>query len=148
MFRSEAQVAVDDLQLGHHHAAALYEEDADMIGDPLRAGLFKELAEQRSRMGERLAQHLKRLGELPSGPDEDRETLSYLKDMIQARISDDEYRTLLENRLATEQELARLVRHAQFIAGELPPATVRVIEEAARQVELAQQRLQRALGTL
>lgn len=146
MFRSEAQVALDDLQLACRHAAGLYEEDAAIIGNAPLAELFRELGAQRSRMADRLERQQRRLGDLPSVPDEDRETLTHLKDRLQAQLSRDEYRTLLDNRLQTEHELEYLVDRA--LTQELPAPARSLLEDVRRQVELGRRRLRAALGAL
>lgn len=146
MLRSEAQVALDDLQRGSRHTAGLYSEDAHILGDAPLAELFKEMADQHERMAEWVEQQQRQLGDLPSGPDADRETLTQIKDRLQAQLSDDEYHTLLESRLHDEEELARQVRYA--LAQDLPPETAEVLEDVYRQVGLARRRLRAALGAL
>ncbi len=146
MIRSESQVALDEVQQACRHAARLYEEDADIIDAAPLAALFRELAQQRERMADRLERQLRRLGELPSALDEDRETLSRVKDRLQARLSVDECRTLLDNRLQTEDKLQQLVDHAS--TQQLPAPALAQLEDARRQIQLAQRRLRSAMGAL
>jgi hypothetical protein len=146
MFRSERQVALDDLQRACRRTAESYEEDAAIVGVEPVAELFRELAAQRERLADRLAQQQKRLGDLPSGTDTDQQTLSELKDRLQAHMADAGFQAVIENRLANERDLRELAEHA--LEMDLPTPTRHLLNDVKRQAEQGARRLQAARDAL
>lgn len=144
MFRNETQVALDDLQIALQDAAARYREEAALTHDPALAELLEDLAGQRERLADRLAVQQRQLGDLPSRADTERETLVELWDWLQAKLSRDEHRALLEKALGTEEHLDRLLDRA--LVRPAPDSSRTLLSEMQRQVELGRRRLRAAMG--
>lgn len=112
MWRSDSEVALNDLLEAVRESADLYADDAEVLGQgPLRA-LFDELAGRRDRFAGELAELVRRHGDLPSAPDADAETFHRLGNRLRAALSADERRALLEDRIAAEEALLRRIQQA------------------------------------
>ena len=115
------------------HAAHVHEDGAQLLGDDT-VGL-RQLAAAR-RDAEKLAEHLRRLGDLPPEPDPEYEVAADVISHIKGALADDDRRQALERSNAAEQALAAALREA--LQQDLPPDCRREIERIlSSQVQLA-----------
>jgi hypothetical protein len=134
MLRDERQLALTAAIEACLHAAHVHEDGADLIGDDA-VGL-RQLAAARRRDGERLAEHLRRLGDLPPEPDPEYQIAADVLSHIKGALADDERHEALERSNAAEQALAAALREA--LQQDLPPDCRRDVERIlSSQVELA-----------
>jgi hypothetical protein len=134
MLRDDRQLALSAAIAACLHAAHVHEDGAQLLGDDT-VGL-RQLAAARRRDAEKLAEHLRRLGDLPPEPDPEYEVAADVISHIMGALSDDDRRQALERSNAAEQALAAALREA--LLQELPPDCRREIELIlSSQVQLA-----------
>jgi hypothetical protein len=134
MLRDERQLALTAAIEACLHAAHVHEDGADLIGDDA-VGL-RQLAAARRRDAEKLAEHLRRLGDLPPEPDPEYQMAADVISHIKGALADDERREALERSNAAEEALAAALREA--LQQDLPPDCRREIERIlGSQVQLA-----------
>ena len=134
MLRDDRQLALSAAIEACLHAAHVHEDGAQLLGDDT-VGL-RQLAAARRRDAEKLAEHLRRLGDLPPEPDPEYEVAADVISHIKGALADDERRQALERSNAAEQALAAALREA--LQEELPPDCRREIERIlSSQVQLA-----------
>lgn len=143
MFRSDAQVALNDLLVALRESADLYADDAELAdGAPELAALFETLARRRSELGEELAAQVRKSGDLPRLPDADRETLLRLGNRFRSRMAPNALDELIGDRLAAEGELAQRVAEALCAVGAPEPRLL--LNQLQREVGAARRRLEAA----
>ena len=134
MLRDDRQLALSAAIEACLHAAHVHEDGAQLLGDDT-VGL-RQLAAARRRDAEKLAEHLRRLGDLPPEPDPEYEVAADVFSHINGALADDDRRQALERSNAAEQALAAALREA--LQQELPPDCRREIERnLSSQVQLA-----------
>ena len=134
MLRDDRQLALSAAIEACLHAAHVHEDGAQLLGDDT-VGL-RQLAAARRRDAEKLAEHLRRLGDLPPEPDPEYEVAADVISHIKGALADDDRRQALERSNAAEQALAAALREA--LQQELPPDCRREIERIlSAQVQLA-----------
>lgn len=134
MLRDDRQLALSAAIEACLHAAHVHEDGAQLLGDDT-VGL-RQLAAARRRDAEKLAEHLRRLGDLPPQPDPEYEVAADVISHIKGALADDDRRQALERSNAAEQALAAALREA--LQQELPPDCRREIERIlSSQVQLA-----------
>lgn len=134
MLRDERQLALTAAIEASLHAAHVHEDGAALIGDD-DAGL-RQLARERRRDADQLAEHLRHLGDLPPEPDPEYEIAADVISRIKGVLADDDRRQALERSNAAEQALAAALREA--LQQDLPPDCRREIERVlGSQVQLA-----------
>jgi hypothetical protein len=125
MLRDERQLALNEAVEAGLHAAHVHEHGAELLGeDPL--GL-RALSAQRRRDAEVLAEHVRRLGDLPIEPDPEYEVASDIVSQIKAALAEDQRRLVLGRSNEAEEAFAAALREA--LRHELPPETHRDIEQ-------------------
>jgi hypothetical protein len=134
VLRDDRQLALTAAIEACLHAAHVHEDGADLIGDDA-AGL-RQLAAARRRDAEKLAEHLRGLGDLPPEPDPEYQMAADVISHIKGALADDERREALERSNAAEEALAAALREA--LQQDLPPDCRRDIERIlGSQVQLA-----------
>ena len=134
MLRDDRQLALSAAIEACLHAAHVHEDGAQLLGDDT-VGL-RQLAAARRRDAEKLAEHLRRLGDLPPEPDPEYEVAADVISHIKGALADDDRRQALERSNAAEEALAVALREA--LPQELPSDCRREIERIlSSQVQLA-----------
>jgi hypothetical protein len=134
MLRDDRQLALTAAIEACLHAAHAHEDGAQLLGDD-SVGL-RQLAAARRRDAEKLAEHLRRLDDLPPEPDPEYQMAADVISHIKGALADDERRQALERSNAAEQALATALREA--LQQDLPPDCRREIERIlSSQVQLA-----------
>ena len=124
MLRDDRQLALTAVIEACLHAAHVHEDGAQLIGDD-DAGL-RQLAAERRRDAEKIAEHLRRLGDLPPEPDPEYEMATDVISHIKGALADDNRRQALERSNAAEEALAAALREA--LHQDLPPDCRRELE--------------------
>lgn len=107
LIRNKQQTVLHDLLVATRKSVDHYRDAADFLG-ALRAGNeLRSIANERDRLVEGLEQAVKESGDLPSVPDEDRESVEKLFHRVHASLSSDEVQDVLQQRLDAEQAFAR-----------------------------------------
>ena len=143
MWRSEAEVALNDLEEFVREAADLYADDAEVLAPGELADLFADLAARRDRFASRLADHIRRSGDLPVLPDADRETFHRLGNRLRAALAADGRQALLEDRIAAEEELHQRIEQA--LAQPVGPEAESLLAEFRRDNQAARELLRARL---
>jgi hypothetical protein len=123
MLRDERQLALNETVEASLHAAHVHEHGAELLGDDTLG--LRELAAQRRRDAEILAEHVRRLGDLPMEPDPEYEIASDVLSQIKAALADDQRRLVIERSNEAEEALAATLREA--LRHDLPPETRREV---------------------
>jgi hypothetical protein len=124
MLRDERQLALTAAIEACLHAAHVHEDGAALIGDD-DAGL-RQLAAGRRADAENLAEHLRRLGDLPPELDPEYEIATDVISHVLGALADDDRRQALERSNAAEEALAAALREA--LQQDLPPDCRREVE--------------------
>jgi hypothetical protein len=104
MLRDDRQTALNDAIEACLHAAHVHEDDADLLGDD--AAGARQLAARRREDAEILAEHLRRLGDLPKEPDPEYEVAADIVTRIKASLAEDERALALARSKEAEDALA------------------------------------------
>jgi Domain of unknown function (DUF2383) len=124
MPRDERQIALNEAVEASLHAAHVHEHGAELLGDDTLG--LREMAAQRRRDAEILAEHVRRLGDLPMEPDPEYEAASDVVSDIKAALLEDQRRLVIERSNEAEEALAAALREA--LRHDLPPDIRRDIE--------------------
>jgi hypothetical protein len=124
MLRDERQIALNEAVEASLHAAHVHEHGAELLGEDTLG--LRQLAAQRRRDAEILAEHVRRLGDLPTEPDPEYEAAGDVVSQIKAVLAEDQRRLVIERSNETEEALAATLREA--LRHDLPPDTRRDIE--------------------
>jgi hypothetical protein len=119
MLRDERQLALNEAVEASLHAAHVHEHGAELLGEDTLG--LRQLAAQRRRDAEVLAEHVRRLGDLPIEPDPEYEVASDIVSQIRAALMEDQRRLVLERSNEAEEAFAAALREA--LRHDLPPAT-------------------------
>jgi hypothetical protein len=124
LLRDERQLALNEAVEASLHAAHVHEHGAELLGDDTLG--LRQLAAQRRRDAEVLAEHVRRLGDLPIEPDPEYEVAADVLSQIKAALAEDQRRLVLERSNDAEEALAAALREA--LRHDLPPPTRRDLE--------------------
>jgi hypothetical protein len=124
MLRDERQIALNEAVEASLHAAHVHEHGAELLGEDTLG--LRQLAAQRRRDAEILAEHVRRLGDLPMEPDPEYEVASDVVSQIKAVLAEDQRRLVIERSNEVEEALAAALR--ETLRHDLPPDTRRDIE--------------------
>jgi hypothetical protein len=124
MLRDERQIALNEAVEASLHAAHVHEHGAELLGQDLLG--LRDLAAQRRRDAEVLAQHVRRLGDLPMEPDPEYEVATDIVSQIKAALAEDQRGLVIERSNKAEEALAAALREA--LRHDLPPDTRRDLE--------------------
>jgi hypothetical protein len=134
MLRDERQLALTAAIEACLHAAHVHEDGAQLIGDD-DLGL-RQLAAERRRDAEEIAEHLRHLGDLPPEPDPEYQIATDVISHVLGALAEDDRRQALERSNAAEEALAAALREA--LQQDLPPDCRRAVERIlSSQVKLA-----------
>ena len=97
----------------------------ELLGDETLG--LREVAAQRRRAGEILAEQVRGLGDLPMAPDPEYEVASDVVSEIKAALAEDQRRLVIERSNAAEEALAAALREA--LRHQLPPDYRRDVEQ-------------------
>lgn len=138
LLRSDAEVALNDLLVNCRKVAAQYRDSADHL-EGRTSSVLAQLAEEHDGASRRLEQAIYRHGDLPSGTNEDRETLEQLYHRVHARLSEDEEADLVQQLLQLEQAFGQ--RLAELIASEQVGSDTDLLHDLLKQTRVAVARL-------
>lgn len=138
LLRNDAEVALDEAVEGCKAAADHYRSAAEVAPPDLMA-LFEELGRERLEWWKRLEEEVRRMGNLPSAPDADREAVEQLVTRVKAALSRDEHLALAERAAKVEDDLSARVRAA--LREDLPPSARELLGEIDAGTAAARQRL-------
>jgi hypothetical protein len=124
MLRDERQIALNEAVEASLHAAHVHEHGAELLGEDTLG--LRQLAAQRRRDAEILAEHVRRLGDLPMEPDPEYEAAGDVVSQIKAVLAEDQRLLVIERSNETEEALAAALREA--LRHDLPPESRRDIE--------------------
>lgn len=124
MLRDDRQLALNAAIEACLHAAHVHEDGAELIGDDT-SGL-RQLATERRRDAEILAEHVRRLGDLPIEPDPEYEVATDVVSHIKAALAEDDRRHAIERSKEAEEALAAALHEA--LRQDLPSDCRRDIE--------------------
>jgi hypothetical protein len=125
MLRDERQLALNEAVEASLHAAHVHEHGAELLGDDTLG--LRSLATRRRRDAERLAEHVRRLGDLPIEPDPEYEVASDILSEIKAALAEDQRRLVLGRSNEAEEALAAALREA--LRHDVPTETRRDAEQ-------------------
>jgi hypothetical protein len=128
MLRDERQLASNEAVEASLHAAHVHEHAAELLGEDTPG--LRRLAAQRRRDAGVLAEHVRRLGDLPIEPDPEYEVASDIVSQIRAALAEDQRRLVLERSNEAEEALAAALREA--LRHDLPPDTRDDLEQILR----------------
>ena len=140
LIRTDQQVAMNALYTAIRKNADHYHDAALRLGDSALTMVFHEIVEQRNILSENIRELVRGLGDLPSEPDPDRETLEQLAYHIGSSLSSNQPVKILQQRLSAEQEVADLAAAAKRV--ELNDACTALVEEVEEHVQTVTGRLQ------
>lgn len=144
--QSEAEVALDRVGVLARELAEGYADAAGLTDDAALRLLFQELAEERGSVGRTVDAHVRRLHELPRGPDPDWTAVQTAARHVRSAFSSHQGVALLRDREHHEDRLAE--RLAEALETDLPADTLTFLRETQRttaqvQIRLAEARAQR-----
>ncbi len=111
LLREKNLVALDNVVVSALKNADHYEEESARLSGEL-ARYFKELANRRREAAEDLGAILRRSGDMPNKPDQDRESFEEALSRLKAFVASNEELALLRERVKSERELAETVKEA------------------------------------
>jgi hypothetical protein len=139
LLRDEEQMALNDIETRCIEAADHYKSAAQVAGVAPAAPLFRNLAQRRAQLAADLALHIRALGDLPQTPDPDRELFGDMLMELKALFSADAARTLIDERLASEQAIVAAIASARRLA--LPNTALLTLDRIEADVRMAQRQL-------
>jgi hypothetical protein len=110
VLRDERQIALNEAVEASLHAAHVHEHGAELLGADLLG--LRELAAQRRRDADVLAQHVRELGDLPMEPDPEYEVATDIVSQIKAALAEDQRPLVIERSNEAEEALAAALREA------------------------------------
>ncbi len=143
LLRTDAQVAIDDLLVAIEDSAEKYYDAAEFLDVAAVAAVMQWIGDQRQELAARFDRALRSLGERPSVPDPERQSLEKLAQHLNAAMAHARVAPVLEQRLAAEQHLARLAADARG-AG-LDDDCRELVDALAEHVAVVTERLQALL---
>lgn len=138
LFRSDAEVALNDLLASSRKAARHYRDSADYL-EGRASSVLAQLAEEHERASRRLEQAIYRHGDLPSGGNEDLETIEQLYHRVNARLSENDEAGLVQQLLELEQAFSQQL--AELIATERVRNETDLLHDLLKQARMSVARL-------
>lgn len=145
IIRNDRQVALNDLLVAVEKTADHYRASADSLQDHAAAVAtqLRELAQRREQLSDLIKREIQASGDLPSAPDEDRESVEQLFQRVHASLAPDQILDVLRQRLDAEDELDSLL--ARIGDGNWGEGMDELLQEASAQVRNAQTQLRRSI---
>lgn len=109
IFRSDVQVALNDLHVALQESADHYRFAMEYLGDSPAYRVCEQLAHAREELAAEVVGAIRASGELPSEPDRDLETAAQLRQQFEALLAEDAVAGLVRQRLRSEKELQRFL---------------------------------------
>ena len=116
--RSDQEVALNDLLVALRESVDHYNDAIDLLEVSPLMPLLRNAATQRSQFIPRLEQVIRQSGDLPSVPDPDKESGEMLIHHVGAALSNDYEPEVIEQRIASDQQLAELIKEATASASD------------------------------
>lgn len=113
IFRSDEQVALNDLLMASEKTADHYRDSADFLHGLEVSKEMRSIADERDALAQRLREAIRSSGDLPSAPDEDRESVEKLYQRVHASFSHDEIRDVIQHRLEAEVHFEHIIWEAR-----------------------------------
>lgn len=113
MLRTDQELALDDVTEASKYAADQFEKLAELSKDSALSELIGNLEETHRRHVSKLEELIRRMGNLPSAPDPDREALSRLGMRVKAAFAQDREGELAECCREIESRVIETVREAR-----------------------------------
>lgn len=131
-WRSDAEMALDDVTVGCKRTAAHLADCADLTENPDIAALFRGMAARRADWAAEMERRMLDMDADPGAPDDDGETVRQLARHLKVAFTGEEYRDLLDDCLADSEDLASAVSKALQTDGVPDPArtTLAALEHA------------------
>ena len=132
MLRDERQLALNEAVEACLHAGHVHEDGAKLLGDGALG--LRELAAHRRRDAEVLAEHVRRLGDLPMEPDPEYEVASDVISHIKAALAEDNRPQVIERSNDAEEALGAALREAlrQDLPADARADVERILSSQAR----------------
>lgn len=127
LLRTPEQMALNQVEALCIESADHYVAAAAKAPDPELSRVLRELGEQRKEFASKLINHIHALDDLPRSPDPDREAVDELLVNVKMFFSGNATKTLIEERMRSEDELAKALDAALPLG--LPDDTKRFLEE-------------------
>lgn len=109
LIRNPQQLALNDLLVAIRASADHYRDAAAFVESWTASEDLGRIAGERDALVQRLEEAVRSAGDLPSVPDEDRESVEKLFHRLHASLSRDEIHDIMRQRLDAERQLAGLV---------------------------------------
>lgn len=139
ILRTPKQVAFNDLLVAVEESVDNYGDLANALDDTAVAGTFHGFMQERRSIVRRLQAEIRRLDDLPSLPDPDKEDIGKLMHRLRAALSDDEITQALQEMLDAEQHIQELTG---ICAQEEPdPSESQLLTDLTAQVDSTVSRL-------
>ncbi|MCK7597393.1 hypothetical protein M0G74_08950 [Microbulbifer sp. CAU 1566] len=110
IFRSDVQVALNDLHLALQESADHYRFAAEFLGESPACQVCEQLAGAREALALKVADLIRAAGELPSEPDRDLEAAAQLRQQFEALFSEDAAAGVVRQRIRSEMDLENLLK--------------------------------------
>jgi uncharacterized protein (TIGR02284 family) len=136
--RSDAEVALDEVTECCKFVADHYRSAARVAHDPDLVRLFQDLEQKRQQWVEALEAQVRRMGNLPSAPDADREAIEHLLIRLRAVVSE-ERASLLRESDRVEKALIEKARGA--LEGDFPADARPLVQKIFTESEQIRERL-------
>lgn len=143
LLRSDAQVALNDLLTDCRKTAAQYQDSAQYLEGRVSV-VMGQLAEERTAASQQLERAICRHGDLPSGSNEDRETIEQLYHRVHARLADDGTADRVEQMMILEQAFTQKL--VDIIASERLSGDGELLHDLLKQTRVAVARLNKLLA--
>lgn len=138
--RDERAVLLDDVIVAVKRSMQDMRDAAATQNPPDRlSATLAAIADRRGRLVSRLEEALRALGDLPSAPDPDRQTVSHLTLKLKALLSGDHAGTVADAALADEDDLTAALEVAR--QADLPPEAGAALRDLQADVQAARQEI-------
>ncbi len=108
LIRNPQQLALNDMVVAMRASADHYRDAADFVESRAASEELGRIAGERDALVQRLKEAVRSAGDLPSVPDEDRESVEKFFHRLHASLSKDEVHDIMRQRLDAERELEHL----------------------------------------
>lgn len=115
ILRTDQQVAINELLIVIKDTADHFHDAAEFLDDPSVTRTLETIAGERETLASRYEKAVRNLGDLPAGPDIDRETLERLAHRVGAAVSPDHVGEVISQRLAAENYLRKIIEQAKSV---------------------------------
>lgn len=113
ILRTDKQVALQDLLNAVIESIDLYRDAANFLDHDGICELLNKIADKRESLVRPLESAIRASGDLPSTPDEDKETGKKWINQVFASLSSDSVNEVLQSRLNSEDELSQVLKQCQ-----------------------------------